>query len=237
MASRDYRSQWGQDRFIAENILDFRDGTFLEVGALDGAFLSNTWFFEKGLGWSGILVEMQPHFFPAIERSRPNSRCFNCALGDRPESLLYFDAGDRSSLLRYIDHASVRQIESHYRSIEPKPNFAIRWVDVRPLMDVAAEAGVSHIDYFSLDVEGAERVILESIDLDRLTVDLFTIEDNARQWAAHRSWLEPRGYAFLGAIEADGFFLHRRLAERLRGLRGELYLHDLERRLASWGRR
>jgi hypothetical protein len=35
---------------------------------------------------------------------------------------------------------------------------------------------IYHIDYFSLDIEGAELFILQSINWDRLTIDLFTIE-------------------------------------------------------------
>jgi len=36
--------------------------------------------------------------------------------------------------------------------------------------------GVRHVDYFSLDVEGAEILVLESIAFSEVTVDVFTIE-------------------------------------------------------------
>jgi hypothetical protein len=36
--------------------------------------------------------------------------------------------------------------------------------------------GQTHIDYFSLDVEGAEMIILQSIDWKHLDIDVFTIE-------------------------------------------------------------
>jgi hypothetical protein len=84
-------------------------------------------------------------------------------------------------------------------------------------MDVLAEAGVAHIDYFSLDVEGGEMVILRSIDFDRVTIDLFTVEDNVARWAEHRALLEPRGYTCLGALGTDALFAHRRLMERVTG--------------------
>jgi hypothetical protein len=90
-------------------------------------------------------------------------------------------------------------------------------------MDVLAEAGVAHIDYFSLDVEGGEMVNLRSIDFDRVTIDhrvtidLFTVEDNVARWAEHRALLEPRGYTCLGALGTDALFAHRRLMERVTG--------------------
>jgi hypothetical protein len=36
--------------------------------------------------------------------------------------------------------------------------------------------GQKHIDYFSLDVEGAKMIILQSIDWKHLDIDVYTIE-------------------------------------------------------------
>ena len=44
-----------------------------------------------------------------------------------------------------------------------------------PLAEYLA-LGRTHIDYFSLDVEGAELQILETIPFDKLTIDVLTIE-------------------------------------------------------------
>ena len=33
------------------------EGTYLEMGAADGVSISNTYFFEKYLNWSGLLIE------------------------------------------------------------------------------------------------------------------------------------------------------------------------------------
>jgi FkbM family methyltransferase len=210
-----YRSQWGQDRFIHRHLMDFREGIFLEVGALQGETISNTFFFEKSLDWRGVLIEMQPHVFPAIQALRPRATCINCALGEEAGELLYLSAGDRSGLLRHIEHDSIMRLERAYAGREPKPDFSVQWIAVRPLMAVLDEAGISHIDYFSLDVEGAELAVLRGIDFARLTVDLFTIEDNENRWIEHRALLAPLGYTCLGALGTDAVFAHARLLERL----------------------
>lgn len=210
-----YRSQWQQDRYVFENLLNMQGGTFFEVGAHEGEHLSNTFFFEKALGWKGILVEMQPRFFPGIPNKRQGAQCFNCGLASEAMELLYLDAGDRSGLLRYFEPAAVVYLENHYRNAEKKPEYKVHWVKVRPTMDVLAEAGVSHIDYFSLDVEGAEMTILRSLDFSKVTIDLFSIEDNVTPWVEHRALLEPLGYTWFGAQGVDAFFLHQRLIDRL----------------------
>jgi hypothetical protein len=43
-----------------------RHGTFVDLGCYDGVTYSNTWYFERKLGWSGVCVEPNPTVFPRI---------------------------------------------------------------------------------------------------------------------------------------------------------------------------
>ena len=52
-----FESQLGQDKYLFENFLKHKNGFFVDVGAHDGVFLSNTFFFENELNWSGVCVE------------------------------------------------------------------------------------------------------------------------------------------------------------------------------------
>ena len=64
-------SQWGEDIFLYDNYFgDIQNGTFVELGALDGVLYSNTKFFEDTLNWSGILIE--PHPFSANDFKSSN---------------------------------------------------------------------------------------------------------------------------------------------------------------------
>ena len=42
--------------------INFRDGFYIEMGAHDGIINSNTYYFEKKLNWSGILIEPSNFF-------------------------------------------------------------------------------------------------------------------------------------------------------------------------------
>jgi hypothetical protein len=46
----DYYSQVGQDKWVHSILGDKSDGFFIELGACEGIYLSNTLFFEKTLG-------------------------------------------------------------------------------------------------------------------------------------------------------------------------------------------
>ncbi|KAK3879637.1 hypothetical protein Pcinc_015808 [Petrolisthes cinctipes] len=45
-------------------------GVFVEVGASDGEFLSQTLMLERNLGWSGLLVEPDPRAFTILQQRR-----------------------------------------------------------------------------------------------------------------------------------------------------------------------
>ena len=45
-------------------------GTFVEMGAGDGRYFSNTHAFEKVLGWTGVLIEANPSMCPLMWRNR-----------------------------------------------------------------------------------------------------------------------------------------------------------------------
>ena len=64
-------SQIGQDKWVLEKKRFKKRGYFIDIGAADGLYLSNTYILEKKFGWKGICVE------PAnkIKALRKNRRC------------------------------------------------------------------------------------------------------------------------------------------------------------------
>jgi hypothetical protein len=65
--------------------------------------------------------------------------------------------------------------------------------------------GQAHIDYFSLDVEGAEMIILQSIDWKHFDIDVFTIEtDQCRQDIL--TFMKTHGYKWIKTISDDDVF-------------------------------
>jgi hypothetical protein len=45
---------------ISRRFYGKRNGFFVECGANDGQYLSNTWHLETRLNWTGLLVEANP---------------------------------------------------------------------------------------------------------------------------------------------------------------------------------
>ena len=56
------------------------NGTFVEMGALDGQLFSISKFFKDHLKWTSILIEANPINFQKSLKNRPRSRNYNTAI-------------------------------------------------------------------------------------------------------------------------------------------------------------
>ena len=56
-------SQFGQDLQVLSFYNGKRDGFFVDIGAYDGKYISNTYMLEKNFDWKGICVEPNIRYF------------------------------------------------------------------------------------------------------------------------------------------------------------------------------
>ena len=146
-----------------DRYLSFTGGIFVEAGANDGVRQSNTYFLERFRGWRGLLVEPVPELYDRCVRERPRSRVRNVALVSPQDT--------RAELvLRYADLGSTALGADEY----PFDEVNLGWdapyevrVPTRTLSSLIDEAGLDHVDFLSLDVEGYEVEALEGLDLRR----------------------------------------------------------------------
>jgi FkbM family methyltransferase len=185
-------SQWSQDMFIMHATSSKRGGTYLEIGGADGINGSNTLALRDHLGWTGVLVEPDPSQFARLRRNRPTDTLVNAAVSPRGGrgSAVLRQVGGLSCLEEFKPddmHAAERQSAEKFVTVET--------VDLTELINT-----LGHIDYFSLDVEGAEYDILSSIRWNEIKPPFaLTIEHN------HRDDVKKR----LRALLSDYGYLER----------------------------
>ena len=85
-----------EDEYVLDNFFSaggkppYRtNGTFVELGAHNGLYTSNTAWFEAALGWRGVLIEASAKAFDELQRNRggPRNTLRNavvCEPGTRP---------------------------------------------------------------------------------------------------------------------------------------------------------
>ena len=62
-----------------ERYVDYDGGYYVELGANDGVKQSNSLYFERYRGWTGLLVEPSPHNFIACRKNRSPRNAIYCA--------------------------------------------------------------------------------------------------------------------------------------------------------------
>ena len=212
-----FHSHIGQDRWVAETLNYRRDAFFLEFGAFDGISSSNTLMLERDLGWSGIVVEPNPTYYPSVCKHR-SCITVNAALWPSSrQSVEMVDAHGLSCVREYInvDH------NQHTREQIALRNFNMDTINPTELL--RRYNAPDRIEYLSLDVEGCELDVLQAIDFSFYQIAMITVEHSEvpERQKAIRSFLSPLGYKVI-ARHYDDWFFHPVYIQQIQ-LPGELF--------------
>mmetsp|Transcript_32696 Transcript_32696/g.38090 ORF Transcript_32696/g.38090 Transcript_32696/m.38090 type:complete len:454 (-) Transcript_32696:14-1375(-) len=181
------RSANNEDRFIYETFFkgdsgnndndnDNKDSSphhYIELGAFDGVRESNTKFYDKCLGWEGLLIEGNPGkgIYDKLINNRPNSHRMNyvpsCNMTEESmNTTIPFHS-------KAFTNSGLEAVDTAYNGEET--------IDVpcgtmtQVLLDVFPPNG--HVSFFSLDVEGSEHLVLgKALDLDKVNIEMLMIE-------------------------------------------------------------
>ncbi|GHA22063.1 hypothetical protein GCM10008090_34860 [Arenicella chitinivorans] len=221
-ASDLHKSQYSQDKFIDEYLKYKENGVFLDIGAHDGVFLSNSYFFEKVRFWTGLCVEPNPRLYKDLVKNR-DCACLDGAVSDKEGMFDFLDLEGVEALGGLVDKYDPLHRQRVDRDFEKYQGKSRKIIQVRcyDINKVLEEKGMFHIDYCSIDTEGGELEILKSLDLDRFFVASFTIENNYPSLgfvkrATHRmrgtsieGYLAKKGYRLVEKLGCDEVYVHR----------------------------
>lgn len=189
-----FYSQYQQDRYVFETFFkDKKNGIFVDIGAYDGINFSNTYFFEKFMGWQGICIEPIPEVFAQLQSNR-SCICIQGCIYDKSETVEFLRVrGYPEMLSGIISNYDERHLQRIQREVKSKGgSLEIIKVKCYPLTKLLLDHGFSHIDYLSIDTEGGEMRILQSIDFSQIDIDVIDIENNYGE--PFQQFLEPHGY-------------------------------------------
>jgi FkbM family methyltransferase len=142
-------------------------GYFVEVGVGDGIHLSNTYFFEKAFGWSGLLVEPNPEFHSSIRRNRLARLDTRAASNSEREAAGFVACSELSRL------SDVRYRDQHWRAGE---EISVAMTTLTRILEDSDAP--STIDFMSIDTEGSELDVLMGLDFGRYKFKFITVEHN-----------------------------------------------------------
>ena len=167
------KSQLKQDLFVLSELGFKRNGYFVEFGATNGLYLSNTYLLEKKFGWLGIVAEPLKSKYAELIRNRSCHIEDKCVWKNSGELLKFLEANDQdlSTILEYQDNKDLHH--------ESQKNGQISDVETISLNDLLKKYNAPRlIDYLSIDTEGSEFEILSNFNFEKYEFRVITVEHN-----------------------------------------------------------
>ena len=211
--NRQHYSQLKQDLFVLF-ILGEDPGCFVEFGASDGIYLSNTFLLETYYNWTGLLAEPSKHYSNILKQKRNvfvETLCVSNQTGEQTDFIEVSGLAGLSGMSQYAFddmHSNIRKtMGSTYQ------------VETISLSDLLNKYNLPKtIDYLSIDTEGSEFSILEAYDFSR-KFKVITVEHNYTNSKQRiNDLLSLNGYVQVLSEESrwDSWYIHSDILNSLK---------------------
>lgn len=149
-------SQNFEDVMLWRALKHVKNGFYIDIGANDPTVHSVTKsFYERG--WKGINCEPVQHWFSKLKADRKNDVNLQVAIGSQTSELEFFEVVNTG--LSTLDKTIAKKHSEEY-GFELKSYV----VPVEKLTSICEREKVKTIHFLKVDVEGAEKSVLEGID-------------------------------------------------------------------------
>lgn len=154
--------------FHGTNLTGYK-GTYVELGATDGLNESYTYFFDKCLGWKGLLIEKNPYLYSKLVVNRPLAHKMSFLPYCSKE---YYNSNTSTHILSQLRINST--LNTNMKMYLTKQSVDIPCGPLGPILEHVFEREI--IQFFSLDIDDAELMVLNTIDFSNIQINIFQIK-------------------------------------------------------------
>ncbi len=200
-----FPSQSGQDKIIKNYFFkDKKHGFFVEIGAFDGIMGSNCFHFEKFLNWEGIAFEPSNTQF---EKLKLNRKChlINKAIATEEKEVEFLEVEEGYTQMSGIlneKYISEETIKKDPRSKTKKIIITTTTFDKNIPFD-------KEIDYLSIDIEGEEMELLDSIDFKKYNIKVISVENNSPEKLNFKEFFDKKNFNYFDRVGQDEIFYNK----------------------------
>lgn len=145
---------------------------------------------------------------PQTHPANPRIYAYNVAIFERDEELQFMQISGAAQMLSgIVNNYHPLHLERIKREVAASGgSYEIHTMQGMRLDSLLARhTEFCHIDYLSIDVEGAEMSVLKSIDFDKVSIQLIGLEHNYKSLEFKR-FLEKKGYRRCMVLGCDEFW-------------------------------
>ena len=200
-----YFSQAGQDKRVKDAFFRNRkDGFFLEIGAFDGVTGSNCLHFEKFMGWDGVAAEPSRTQYKFLEKNR-RCKTVNKAVGFSGDTVEFVEVVEGPAMLSGVNSEDFAMTKAFLDNDDASRTITYD-VETVSVMELVGDRSL--VDFMSLDIEGAEMKVLESIDFDKVQMRVIAVENSDIGSPTFKTFFDGIGYRYFDTIGHDEIYYH-----------------------------
>jgi len=156
-------SQEGEDQILRRIFESKSIGVYVDVGAHHPKRFSNTYLFYKK-GWSGINIDAMPDSMRLFRKWRPRDTNLELGVAEQKGVLDYF-VFNEPALNGFSKILSEKRSDSVNNSYFIKEIIKVEVFPLKEILDLHINRFGGEIDFLTIDVEGWDYEVLQSIDL------------------------------------------------------------------------
>jgi hypothetical protein len=191
-----------------------RNGVYVEMGALDGRRFTNTLVLDNCYGWKGILIEGGEPNFKNLQKNvaidRPSAEVHWGAVCVPPQTHTEFVIGKHAAAFGDVHEISDALVQGFYEG-DVRNNTKIIRTPCKPFSMYLGTR--KRVDFFSLDVEGAELTVLETTDFSKVHFNVIMIEMDSsspkKNYKLRQLMFNVGFVECLGAVPRSAVFLNK----------------------------
>ncbi len=208
-----------EDIFLYRCFSNRSTGTYIDVGA-SCPVLDNVSFLFYKEGWSGLNVEPIPERFSELEYIRSRDINIKAVVGNCSEPITFIRTpglGGTSTVLKTI--AEGYNLPDH--------ECAAIECEQKTLKDLCMEYKLRDVQFLKIDVEGAERQVLEGMDFSFCSPEVLVIEavqpmSDVPSWGAWEDVVINENYTFAFFDGLNRYYVHNDFQQHLKAFKSPI---------------
>ena len=167
-------SQDGEDLILWSFLKYRKNGYYIDIGAHHPKRFSNTYKFYRA-GWKGINIDPTPGSMKLFNKLRPLDTNIEVGVSDEPGEIELYMFNE-PALNSFDKKLSLSRHDSNESDVQIIDTKSIEVVTLNSIIEKYVPSSVSEIDFLSIDVEGFDFNVINSLDLEKYKPYIIAIE-------------------------------------------------------------
>ena len=203
--NENFFSQFGQDKIIKNYFFhNKKKGFFVEIGAFNGISGSNCFHFEKFLNWDGIAFEPSSIQFEKLKLNR-KCRLINKAIAAEEKEVEFLEVEEGYTQMSGILNEKFISEET----IKKDPRSKTKTISITTTTFDRNVPAEKEIDYLSIDIEGGEMELLDSIDFKKYNIKVISVENNSPEKLNFKEFFDKKNFNYFDRVGQDEIFYNK----------------------------